>query len=195
MTKRAGRNNDHDGGLEALTSQDIETIRVALAEDNVYCATVNLKRRENFTHIADTTELLSVIFAGITSVLAFTATANQVAHESRIISYVAGLCGVIGISLSTFSSYAAREADERLARVNVILKDAGIRAETKDSPPKGGVEPKNSFKDGKEDKEGNDQDVKKHRSGRTLAISWADDSAESKEELEEPYNDSLSGVE
>jgi len=193
MTKRASRNHDSNNspGMEALTSQDIETIRLALAEDNVFRATVNLKRRETFTHIADRTELLSVVFAGITSVLAFTSTANQGEVASRIISYVAGFCGVIGISLSTFSSYAAREADERLARVNVILKDAGIRAETKDSPPKGGVEPKNNFKDGKEDKEGDDQDVMKLRSARTLAISWSDDVVESKEELEEPNNDSL----
>ena len=49
MKKRASRNHDNDNslGLEAPTSQDIETIRLALAEDNVFFATVNSKRKES----------------------------------------------------------------------------------------------------------------------------------------------------
>jgi len=62
--------------FDALSSRDIETMTLALAKDNVELAAKNLKIRHSFTHIADTTELLSVVFAGFTSVLAFTLTAN-----------------------------------------------------------------------------------------------------------------------
>ena len=76
---------------------------LALAKDNVELAAKNLKIRHSFTHIADTTELLSVVFAGFTSVLAFTSTANQGGISSRIISYVlAGLVELLAFPSQHF---------------------------------------------------------------------------------------------
>jgi hypothetical protein len=126
---RSNRKSKSTGisGVEALTSEDISRIRQELALDNVKRAEENLKLRDHFTHISDLTEVASIVFAGITSILSFAATGIEDNNSSRIVSWTAGICGVIGISFSTFSSYTAREADERVARLNVILKDAGIR--------------------------------------------------------------------
>jgi hypothetical protein len=123
-------------GLQTLTAEDVSKIRAELAKDNVKRAKENIKDRDHLIHISDQTEILSIVFAGITSILSFAATGVEDNYNSRLVSWVAGVCGVVGVSLSTFSAYTAREANERVARLNVILKDAGLPPQRLTASPK-----------------------------------------------------------
>jgi hypothetical protein len=128
MVARSNRNLNVLGNssMRTLTAEDVSTIRAELAKDNVKRAEENIRDRDHLVHLSDRTEILSIVFAGITSILSFAAASVIDENRSRWVSWVAGICGVVGVSLSTFSSYTAREANERVARLNVILKDAGL---------------------------------------------------------------------
>jgi hypothetical protein len=114
----------YDAILNTLTPEDRETIRKLVANDLVARARENIDRREGYRHVADTTEVLGKFLAGITSILAFSATAFP--EQSKILSFSAGIVGTVGVVLSGWSQYAAKESSERLTRLNAILKGIGL---------------------------------------------------------------------
>jgi hypothetical protein len=114
----------YDAMLNTLTVEDKETIREMVAKDLVARAREDIERREGYRHVADTTETLGKFLAGITSILAFSATAFP--EQNKILSFSAGIVGTIGVALSGWSQYAAKESAERLTRLNSILKGIGL---------------------------------------------------------------------
>jgi hypothetical protein len=121
----------YDAIINTLTEEDRESIREMVAKDLVRRAAEDISRRSRYRHIADTTELFGKILAGLTSILAFSATAFP--DKNRMLSFLAGIVGTVGVVLSGWSHYASKESDERLTRLNVILKGLGLSPVPADS--------------------------------------------------------------
>lgn len=107
-----------------LTPADIEEIRVDVAKDVVTRAKDDIKMRAVFRAIADKTESAARIMNGLASVLAFTASSYK--QYGRLLSFLAGIVGTAGVILTGWSHYASAESNERLDRLNIILKSVGI---------------------------------------------------------------------
>lgn len=116
--------NRYDTILNTLTTDDSEAIRKMVAEHLVACAEKDIKKRNMYRHLADTTETFAKCLAGITSILAFSATAFP--EQNKILSFSAGIVGAVGVVLSGWSQYASKESNERLNRLNSILKGIGL---------------------------------------------------------------------
>jgi hypothetical protein len=114
----------YEAMLNTLTQEDKENIRKMVAKDLVNRAEMDVEKRRWYRHVADTTETLGKFLAGLTSILAFSATAFQA--QSKILSFLAGIVGTVGVVLSGWSQYASKESDERLSRLNVILRSLGL---------------------------------------------------------------------
>jgi hypothetical protein len=114
----------YDTILNTLTTDDREAIRKMVAENLVARAEEDIKKSNLYRHLADTTEVSAKFFAGITSILAFSATAFP--DQNKILSFTAGIVGTVGVVLSGWSQYASKESNERLNRLNAILKGIGL---------------------------------------------------------------------
>eukprot|EP00590_Aulacoseira_subarctica_P001766 CAMPEP_0172428396 /NCGR_PEP_ID=MMETSP1064-20121228/46165_1 /TAXON_ID=202472 /ORGANISM="Aulacoseira subarctica , Strain CCAP 1002/5" /LENGTH=189 /DNA_ID=CAMNT_0013173153 /DNA_START=52 /DNA_END=621 /DNA_ORIENTATION=- len=119
-----------------LATADIEEIRVDVAKDLVIRAKDDIKMRAVFRAVADQTETHARIMNGLASVLAFTASSYQ--QYGRLLSFLAGIVGTIGVVLTGWSHYASAESNERLDRLNVILKSVGINTVPMDPEGSGG---------------------------------------------------------
>jgi hypothetical protein len=73
-------------------------------------------------YVGDVCELLSHIFTGFSTAMAFAAGFFNNLH----LSFVAGLCGVFALLVIRFSAYSFGEKMERSARVNNVLTNLGI---------------------------------------------------------------------
>lgn len=114
----------YDTILNALSTDDREAIRKMVADNLVSRAKEDIKKSNMYRHLADTTEVFAKFFAGFTSILAFSATAFP--DQNKILSFTAGIVGTVGVVLSGWSQYASRESNERLNRLNAILKGIGL---------------------------------------------------------------------
>mmetsp|Transcript_24601 Transcript_24601/g.35287 ORF Transcript_24601/g.35287 Transcript_24601/m.35287 type:complete len:168 (+) Transcript_24601:224-727(+) len=107
-----------------LTLTDIEEIRKDVAKDLVRRAKNDIKERAGFRGVADRMETGARVMAGLTSVLAFTGSAYT--EYGQLFSFLAGIVGTVGVVMSGWSHYASAESNERLDRLNEILKSVGI---------------------------------------------------------------------
>lgn len=107
-----------------LTENDRESIRKMVAKDLVFRAREDIKRRNRYRHMADTSEVCGKVLAGLCSILAFSA--YDFPDQNRMLSFLAGIVGAVGVGCSGWAHYASTESDERLNHLTVILKDVGL---------------------------------------------------------------------
>ena len=108
-----------------------ETIRKDLETQYVRGARLSIAERDAWRTVADVTETLAKVLAGVTSIVSFAAST----YKNPALSFSAGCIGTAGVTLAGFSSYALKESRERLARLNTILQDVDVRPVQDDDPP------------------------------------------------------------
>jgi len=100
-----------------------EKIKTELIEVNYYNdIKYNIKSKSRWKFIGDFTETISYIFNGMTVILTFACGT----FDNILLSFVAGVFGIIALVLLKFSSYAMKESKERAEQVNILLKKLKI---------------------------------------------------------------------
>lgn len=110
--------------LSTLSAADIEEIRKAVAADVVFRAKDDIRKRAMFQSIADRTETAATILYGLSSILAFTATAYV--EYGKLFSFLSGVVAMAGVVVSSWSRDATAESNERVSRLNAILTSLGM---------------------------------------------------------------------
>jgi hypothetical protein len=80
------------------------------------------KGRTLWKIVADSCETSAMVFAGMSSILAF----SSGFYDIPTLAFVAGSFSTASLAFLTFSGYAARESKERTARLNKTLEALGI---------------------------------------------------------------------
>lgn len=106
------------------TAAQKEEIKEVVGNDLVSRVRENVRGRRMYRRMADTAEVLSKLFTGATSILAFSAAAFP--GQNRLLSFLAGIFGTVGIALAGWSQYSSNESNERLSRLQTILKSLGL---------------------------------------------------------------------
>jgi hypothetical protein len=127
----------YDAIWNTLTENDRESIRKMVAKDLVFHAGEDIHQRNRYRRMADTAEVCAKVLAGLCSILAFSASAFP--DQNRMLSFLAGIVGTVGVVCSGWAHYASGESDERLNRLNVILKGVGLSPLPGDSESKAEV--------------------------------------------------------
>ncbi len=113
----------NDTIIPIVSDDEVDKIRNELVEQSIYRdVKYNINGKSRLKFIADLTETLAHIIIVIGSILAFASGSFNIFY----LSFVAGSCNVISVSLLRFSSYAMRESRERTVQVNMILRKIGI---------------------------------------------------------------------
>jgi hypothetical protein len=81
-----------------------------------------LSSRYRWKNIGDICEVFGKIFAGCSSVLAFSSGVFKI----DILSFLAGCFGIIALIFMQFSSYSMKESKERTDEINIMLNKLGI---------------------------------------------------------------------
>ena len=110
--------------LSTLSATDIEEIRKFVAADVVSRTKDDVRKRDVFQRIADKTETAATIMYGLSSILAFTATAFV--EYGKLFSFLAGVFSTAGVVVSGWSRDASAESNERISRLNAILTSLGL---------------------------------------------------------------------
>jgi hypothetical protein len=119
--------------MEVLSDSDKDYIRKSVADDTVHRALYAIKERHSLRRTSDILEVTGRILAGLTTILTFTSSSFY-EKNTTMCSYVAGIVGTVGVALTGWSYYFDIESKERQERLNVILKEAGLRPENEPEP-------------------------------------------------------------
>eukprot|EP00590_Aulacoseira_subarctica_P011965 CAMPEP_0172434412 /NCGR_PEP_ID=MMETSP1064-20121228/70616_1 /TAXON_ID=202472 /ORGANISM="Aulacoseira subarctica , Strain CCAP 1002/5" /LENGTH=123 /DNA_ID=CAMNT_0013182627 /DNA_START=162 /DNA_END=533 /DNA_ORIENTATION=- len=113
--------------MEVLTDDDREKIRQSVAEDKVHRALEAIQERHLLRLASDRMDLAGKLLACLTTV--FTFTASSWSGRETMFSFIAGVIGTIGVTISGWSYSLNSECTDRRERLNVILAAAGLRTE------------------------------------------------------------------
>lgn len=119
--------------MDVLSDSDKDYIRKSVADDTVHRALLAIKERHELRRTSDILEVTGKILAGLTTILTFTSS-SFVEKNTTMCSFAAGIIGTIGVALTGWSYYFDMESKERQDRLNVILKEAGLRPEKNPEP-------------------------------------------------------------
>jgi len=122
-------------GMEVLSDSDKDYIRKSVADDTVHRALYAIKERHDLRRTSDILEVTGKILAGLTTVLTFTSS-SFIEKNTTVCSFAAGIIGTVGVALTGWSYYFDMESKECQERLNVILKEAGLRPEKEPEPIK-----------------------------------------------------------
>lgn len=119
--------------MDVLSDSDKDYIRKSVADDTVHRALHAIKERHELRRTSDILEVTGKVLAGLTTILTFTSS-SFVEKNTTMCSFAAGIIGIVGVALSGWSYYFDMESKERQDRLNVILKEAGLRPEENPEP-------------------------------------------------------------
>jgi hypothetical protein len=91
-----------------------------------------IKERHFLWQTSDNLELACKLLPCIATILSFTA--SSFTMKETQLSFTAGLVGTIGVTVSGWSYSFNMECTERQERLNVIVTEAGLRAEWEPDP-------------------------------------------------------------
>jgi len=103
---------------EARTLEQLHLLATSAEFTN---AKLYIHERHFWRALSNWMQLIAQILAVITSVLTFTAS-SELYSKNMWLSFIAGLIGVAGVAVSGFSYYAWPESNERMGKLNDILK-------------------------------------------------------------------------
>lgn len=104
----------------------IERLRRVLAPEYERNVKELLQGRYVWKKTHDTIEVISKIFGGVASVIAFASSSVRDTTLSHWLGFVAGCTGTLALVLMVFSTYSARTSRERTKELNTILKVVGV---------------------------------------------------------------------
>lgn len=82
----------------------------------------SIRGKSRWKFIGDFTEAISHIFTGISVILSFACGF----FDDLVLSFIAGVFGIIALVLLKFSHYAINESKERTEEVNILLNKLKI---------------------------------------------------------------------
>lgn len=101
-------------------------IRKILSEEIKREVKALIRSRYGWKIAGDYVEALAKGIAGISSILAFAASAAIPPKTSDILAFTSGTLGTLGLVLLTYGSYASRESRQRTSELNTMLKNIGV---------------------------------------------------------------------
>lgn len=85
-----------------------------------------LRSRRRWKRTGDLCEAFSKGLAGISTVLAYAASAINTQPATDILAFSSGFVGTIGLTLFAYSSYSNQESRQRTQELNALLQSLGV---------------------------------------------------------------------
>jgi hypothetical protein len=85
-----------------------------------------VKSRQRWKRGGDWCEAIAKGLTGVSTILAYAASAAEDGTTTDILAFVSGCVGTTGLVLLTYSSYATRESRQRTTELNGLLQKLGV---------------------------------------------------------------------